>query len=128
MPEWSHKPSQVPTHVSQDTAQRQKEQDRRLGGLERGAPQIIRGKITGATGAIVLGQGFTCTRTAEGKYTIELAFNLPSTGVMVATVAKIIEGGVRVVELGTKVFKVETTNPAMTLLKDIDFTFFIVAS
>jgi L-lactate utilization protein LutB len=88
----------------------------------------MRGKITGATGAIILGEGFTCTRTAEGNYTIELTFSLPTTGVMVVSVAKVIEGSARVESLGKKVFKVQTANPGMTAFKDVDFTFMIVAS
>lgn len=123
---WSHNARQVPTSINQATEQRQREQDRRLGGLERGAPQIVRGCIIGATGAIAYGEGFTCTRTALGKYTVTLAFNLPTSGLPVAT--PIGAGCVRAVGISTKIFEFEGFNAAQAANADVDFFFHIVAA
>lgn len=116
----------LPNSVAQADAQKKREHDRRLGNLERGGVQIVRGQITGSTGAIVRGEGFTCTRTAVGKYTIELNFELPSIGIMVATPSSL--GCVFTLATGKKTFNVEGYNAAQTANADVNFGFTIVAS
>jgi hypothetical protein len=89
------------------------------------ASPIIRGQVKSG-GGVELGSGFTSEKTAEGRYTIKLTNELPTTGIMTMTLVAA-AGTYRIATQGKKEFKVETTNSAFAFA-DAAFNFTVVAS
>ena len=94
---------------------------------EKLASPVIRGQVSKA-GAKLLGSGFTCEKTAAGKYTIKLTTELLTEGIMTATACEAATlRYVTVATSGKKEFTLEFRNQ-LTNLEDTLFNFMVVKS
>ncbi len=84
------------------------------------------GRITGATGAIVAGTGFTVARTAAGTYTITFTSAFSTAPAVTANVLGATTGFVRVASITTSAAQLITSGTNGTAA-DRDFTFVAAA-
>jgi hypothetical protein len=89
-------------------------------------PRMVRGRVTGASGVIQAGTGFSAQRTAPGQYTITFSAAFPTTPALLATVTDSSDRRITVRTIGAASFGVNTRD-ANGALVDCDFNFLAVA-
>jgi hypothetical protein len=89
-------------------------------------PRMVRGRVTGATGGVAAGTGFSSQRTAPGQYAIYFSAGFPATPALLATIDDSSDRRITVWGIGPASFSVNTRN-ASGVLTDTDFSFLAVA-
>jgi hypothetical protein len=90
------------------------------------AVRMVRGRVTGANGAVAAGTGFSSQRTAPGQYTIYFSAAFPTTPALLATINDSSDRRITVRTIGPSSFGVNT-RAADGGLVDTDFAFLAVA-
>jgi hypothetical protein len=94
-----------------------------LEGVDALGFRIVRGGITGTTGAVAFGTGFTCVRNAVGDYTITFSTAFPATPAVAGTATAWV---MATTTLSATSWRVTVFNSTTGAALDRDFTFIAI--